>query len=148
VPALRAGLGLGFIAVAFSEKFANLPLAQAFLERYPLNFTGALGVPLSDEVFILCAGTVELMLGLFILSGVFVREIVLLALVPVNLTLTVFNWNELIGHLPIYGALALLLIWEPGRKNLRLWIEGLHNSPSTTLSSAKGNDSGDAANDD
>src|SRR5215210_1405889 len=97
VPALRAGLGLGFIAVAFSEKFANLPLAQAFLERYPL---------------------------------------------------TVFNWNELIGHLPIYGALALLLIWEPGRKNLRLWIEGLHNSPSTTLSSAKGDDSGDAANDD
>jgi hypothetical protein len=77
-----------------------------------------------------------------------VREIVLLALVPVNLTLTVFNWNELIGHLPIYGALALLLIWEPGRKNLRLWVEGLHNSPSTTLSSAKGNDSGDAANDD
>jgi len=139
VPALRAGLGLGFIAVAFSEKFANLPLAQAFLDEYPLNFTGALGIPLSDEVFILCAGTVELMLGLFILSGVFVREIVLLALVPTNLTLTVFNWNELIGHLPIYGALALLLIWEPGRKNLLLWIDGLHNSPSTTLSSAKAN---------
>lgn len=142
-PALRAGLGLGFIAVAFSEKFANLPLAQAFLDRYPLNFTGALGVPLSDEVFILCAGTVELMLGLFILSGIFVREIVLLALVPVNLTLTVFNWNELIGHLPIYGALALLLIWEPGSKNLRLWIEGLHDGPSKTLSSAKTDDPGD-----
>jgi hypothetical protein len=28
-----------------------------------------------------------------------------------------------------------------------LWIEGLHNSPSTTLSSAKGNEPSDAAND-
>lgn len=145
VPALRVGLGLGFIVVAFSEKFANLPLAQAFLERYPLNFTAALGVPLSDEVFILFAGTVELMLGLFILSGIFVREIVVLALVPVNLTLTVFNWTELIGHLPIYGALAVLLIWEPGRKNLRLWIEGLHETPATPLSSKDANRPAEAA---
>ena len=71
-----------------------------------------------------------------------------LALVPVNLTLTIFNWNELIGHLPIYGALALLLIWEPGRKNLRLWIEGLHNSPSITLSSAKAKNPDAADRDD
>lgn len=145
VPALRIGLGLGFIAVAFSEKFANLPLAQAFLERYPLNFTAALGVPLSDEVFILFAGTVELALGLFILSGVFVREIVVLALVPTNLTLTVFNWTELVGHLPIYGALALLLIWEPGSKNLRLWKGGLHGAPSATPSSTSATARGSAS---
>jgi uncharacterized membrane protein YphA (DoxX/SURF4 family) len=129
VTALRVGLGLSFVVVAFTEKFANIPLARAFLEEYPLNFTGALGVPLSDEVFILCAGAVELLVGLFILSGVFVREIVLIALVPTNLTLTVFNWAELIGHLPIYGILAILLIWEPGPKNLALWLKGLREVP-------------------
>lgn len=129
VTALRLGLGLSFIIVAFTEKFANIPLAEAFLRDYPLNFTGALGVPLSDEVFILFAGAVELMLGIFLLSGVFVREIVLLALVPTNLTLTVFNWAELIGHLPIYGILAVLLIWEPGRRNLALWLKGLREGP-------------------
>jgi len=129
VTALRVGLGLSFIVVAFTEKLANIPLAEAFLSDYPLNFTAALGVPLSDEVFILFAGAVELMLGIFLLTGVFVREIVLLALVPTNLTLTVFNWAELIGHLPIYGILAVLLIWEPGTRNLALWMRGLREGP-------------------
>ncbi|QIN77329.1 DoxX protein [Rubrobacter marinus] len=134
VPALRVGLGLSFVFVAFTEKFANLPLAQTFLDRYPLNFTGALGLPLPDEVFILCAGSVELMVGLFLTLGIFPRETVIFALVPVNLTLTVFNYTELLGHLPIYGVLALLLIWEPGRKNLALWLRGLREGPRTSLS--------------
>ena len=134
VPALRVGLGLSFVFVAFTEKFANLPLAQAFLDRYPLNFTGALGVPLPDEVFILCAGSIELLVGLFLVFGIFPREIVLVALVPVNLTLTVFNYTELLGHLPIYGVLAVLLIWEPGHKNLSLWLRGLREGPGTALS--------------
>ena len=129
VTALRVGLGVSFIVVAFTEKLANIPLAEAFLREYPLNFTSALGVPLSDEVFILFAGSVELMLGIFLLTGIFTREIVLLALVPTNLTLTVFNWAELIGHLPIYGILAVLLIWEPGKRNLALWLRGLREGP-------------------
>ncbi len=134
VPALRAGLGLSFVFVAFTEKFANLPLARSFLDRYPLNFMGALGVPLPDEVFILCAGSVELLVGLFLVFGIFPREIVLVALVPVNLTLTVFNYTELVGHLPIYGVLALLLIWEPGGKNLSLWLRGLREGPRVAIS--------------
>ncbi len=129
ITALRVGLGVSFLVVAFTEKFANLPLARAFLEQYPLNFTSALGFPLSDKLFILGAGSVELALGLFLISGVFVREIVLVALIPTNLTLTVFNWSELIGHLPIYGILAILLIWEPGPRNLLLWIRGLREGP-------------------
>lgn len=134
VPALRIGFGLSFIFVAFTEKFANLPLAQAFLERYPLNFTGALGVPLPDEVFILSGGSVELLVGLLLTFGIFPRETILIALVPVNLTLTVFNYTELVGHLPIYGVLAMLLIWEPGRKNLSLWLRGLQEAPRASLS--------------
>ncbi|MDQ3801080.1 MAG: DoxX protein, partial [Acidobacteriota bacterium] len=41
--ALRIGLGLSLIFVSFTEKFANIPLASAFLQRYPLNFTAAVG---------------------------------------------------------------------------------------------------------
>ena len=133
VPAVRAGLGLSFIFVAFTEKFANLGLARAFLESYPLNFTGALGVPLPDDLFILSAGSVELLLGLWLLFGIFPREIVLVALIPVNLTLTVFNWTELVGHMPIYGVLAVLLIWEPGEKNLRLWLKALKGRSSEPM---------------
>jgi hypothetical protein len=122
--------------VAFTEKFANIPFALAFLERYPLNFTAALGMPMSNETFILCAGAVELLVGLWILFDIFPREIILIAWVPINLTLTVFNWTELVGHLPIYGALAVLLIWTLGRENLTLWLRGLREGPLPVLGPA------------
>lgn len=125
VTALRAGLGLSLIFVAFTEKLLNIPLAQSFLEQYPLNFTPWFGIPLSNEVFILCAGSVELLIGLWILFDIFTREIILIAWIPINLTLTIFNWTELIGHLPIYGTLAVLLVWSPGESNMTLWLRGL-----------------------
>ncbi len=125
IPALRTGLGLSLIVVAFTEKFANIPLAMAFLERYPLNFTAAFGIQMSNETFILCAGAVELLVGLWIIFGIFPREIILIAWIPINISLTVFNWTELIGHLPIYGTFAVLIIWSTGRSNLELWIKGL-----------------------
>ncbi len=133
VPALQMGLGLSLVFVAFTEKFANIPLASAFLERYPLNFTAALGIPMSNETFVLCAGAVELLVGLWILLGIFPREIILIAWIPINLTLTIFNWTELIGHLPIYGTLAVLLVWSPGRENLTLWLSGLREGPLAIL---------------
>lgn len=133
VPALRAGLGLSLVFVAFTEKFANIPLASAFLERYPLNFTAALAIPMSNETFILCAGSVELLVGLWILFNIFPREIILIAWIPINLTLTIFNWTELIGHLPIYGTLAVLLVWAAGGENLALWLSGLRSGPLAIL---------------
>jgi len=133
IPALRAGLGLSLIVVAFTEKFANIPLASAFLERYPLNFTSALVISMSNELFILCAGAVELLVGLWILFGIFPREIILIAWIPINLTLTVFNWTELVGHLPIYGTFAVLLVWSAGRENLALWLKGLRSGPLAIL---------------
>lgn len=129
IPVLRAGLGLSLVFVAFTEKFANIPLASAFLERYPLNFTALFGIPMSNETFILCAGSVELLVGLWILFGIFPREIILIAWIPINLTLTVFNWTELVWHLPIYGTFAVLLIWSAGTENLTLWLRGLRDGP-------------------
>ncbi|WP_119069423.1 DoxX family membrane protein [Rubrobacter indicoceani] len=128
IPAARAGVGASFVVVAFTEKFANIPLGLSFLESNPLNFVEALGLPISDEVFVLMAGSVELGVGLFLLLGIFPREIALIALVPVNLTLTVFAWPELVGHLPIYGLLAVLLLWGDGR-DLPLFVRGVHQGP-------------------
>ena len=123
---LRIGLGISLAVVAFTEKFANLPLATHFLEKYPLNFTAALGLPMSNELFMLCAASVELGVGLFLAFGIFPREVILLAWLPFNLTLSVFNSTELVGHLPIYGIMALLMIWIPGdERNLDDWTDGL-----------------------
>ena len=128
VPALRVGVGLSLITVAFTEKLANLPLARAFLGEYPLNFTGYLGFHLSDTLFILGAGTIELIIGLFLVFGLFPRAVILVAWLPFNLTLTYFNWLELVGHLPFYGAMALLLVWTPRADDARLWVGGLRRN--------------------
>lgn len=125
VPAARIGVGASLAIVAFTEKFANIPLAVGFLRDSGLNFTPYLGVPLPDEVFVLLAGSVELLVGLWLLLGIFVREIVIVAWFPINLTLTLFLWEELIGHLPVYGMMAVLLVWGSGPKNEALWLEGL-----------------------
>lgn len=122
---LRVGVGLSLITVAFTEKLANVPLGLQFLQDHPLNFTAALGVPLPDTGFVLLAGTVELLVGLLLLFGIFPREVILVAWLPFNLTLTAFNWVELIGHLPIYGTLAALFIWTPTPHERRLWVRGL-----------------------
>ena len=125
---LRVGVGLGLVVVGFTEKLANIPLAEAFLREYPfINFTPKLGIGMSDELFALCAGSVEVLAGLMIAFGVFPRTIILVALFPMNLSLTVFNWRELIGHMPFYGALAFLLVWTP--KDRDLWIAGLRRGP-------------------
>lgn len=140
VPLLRMGIGLSLIIVAFTEKLANLPLAEKFLVDHPLNFTSFFGIPMSNELFILCAGSVELLVGLWILLGIFPREIILIAWIPINMTLTIFNWTELVGHLPIYGALAVLLVWSADEDNLKLWIKGLREGPLKIESTASPTD--------
>ena len=100
MPSLRIGTGLGLTIVAFTEKLANPELARAFLHHHPLNFTAWLHIPLSDDIFVVCAGSTELLIGLCLIFGIFPRLIVASAWVLINMSLTVFNWVELVGHLP------------------------------------------------
>ena len=122
---LRISIGAGFAFVAFTEKLANPALAHTFLAKFPLNFTGAVGFPLSNEAFIWCAGTTELLIGLFLAFGIFPRVIIIAAWGVINLTLTIFSWVELVGHLPIYGIMAVLLVWAPSEKTTRLMRRGI-----------------------
>jgi uncharacterized membrane protein YphA (DoxX/SURF4 family) len=130
--ALRISVGAGFAFVAFTEKLANPALAHAFLAQYPLNFTATLGVPLSDQTFIWCAGTTELLIGLFLAFGIFPRVIILAAWGIINLTLTLFSWVELVGHLPIYGIMSILLVWTPSDKTDRLFQRGMGSGTGPT----------------
>lgn len=116
VPALRVLTGASIAILAFTEKLWNVPMGVDFLERYPLNFMPAIGFEgVSNADFILLAGTVELAFGFLLMSGAFVRLMTLILWVPFNLTLPFLGWRELIGHLPVYGVLALVLIWDKTR---------------------------------
>ncbi|NCX98837.1 MAG: DoxX protein [Planctomycetia bacterium] len=105
-------------------KLGNPALAEKFLEVHRVNFTHLFGIPLSNSVFAICAGAVELLVGIWVAFGIFIRLIIVIAWFPFNLTLTHFNWLELIGHLPFYGLLAVLLVWDP-KQHEQAFLNGL-----------------------
>ena len=110
--ALRLLVGVALIVLAFTEKLARPALAVAFLDDYPaFNLFRVLGLPGGELAFIRVAGAIELLFGLLILSGSVPQLAVILAGIPFNATLFFLGPSELIGHLPIYGAMLALLVY-------------------------------------
>ena len=109
--ALRVCAGLALIVVAFAEKLATPDLAVSFLADHPeLNLAATLGVPLGDLEFARLAGGIEVLFGLLLISGALGQAVVVVVGIPFNATLWFFGVNELLGHLPMYGALLALLV--------------------------------------
>ena len=112
IVALRVAAGLALIVVAFAEKLATPDLALAFLADHPeLNVAQQVGIGMSDLEFIRVAGAIEILFGLLLISGALPQAIILIAGVPFNATLWFFGNTELVGHLPIYGAMLAILVW-------------------------------------
>lgn len=122
---LRIGVGLNLIVFGFTEKLANIPFTSSLLEKHAfLNFT-----TIPNEIFALFAGASEVLAGILIVLGIFPRTISLIALICINASLTISDWNALIDYLPLYGALAMLLVWEPNNSQQKLiWVEGLRKN--------------------
>jgi hypothetical protein len=119
--ALRALVGGALILLAFTEKLINPQLALAFLDRYPaFNLAKTLGFQVPDLTFIRVAGAIELLFGLLILSSRLPQLVVIVAGIPFNATLFFLGSAELIGHLPIYGAMLALLIYGSNRELARV----------------------------
>ncbi|HEX6230848.1 MAG TPA: hypothetical protein VF029_03985 [Actinomycetota bacterium] len=109
---LRALVGGALVVLAFSEKLANPDLALAFLDRFPaFNLLRTLGLEVADITFVRIAGAFELLFGLLLISGTLPQIVVIAAGIPFNATLFFLGAEELIGHLPIYGAMLALLVY-------------------------------------
>lgn len=109
---LRVAAGLALIIVAGYEKMFNPELALNFLAQYPdVQLAQQLGIGLSDVQFVRAVGVIEVLFGLLLISGALPQLIILIAGVPFTATLWVFGVNELLGHLPIYGAMLAILIF-------------------------------------
>jgi len=110
--ALRLAAGGALVVLAFSEKLVRPDLALAIIEKFPfLNILRDVGIGLSDIEFIRLAGAVELLFGLLIISGAAPQLAVIVAGIPFNATLFFFGDSELVGHLPVYGAMLALLVY-------------------------------------
>lgn len=128
--ALRLLVGGALVVLAFTEKLVRPDLALAFLDQYPaFNLLATLGLDVPDLLFVQLAGAVELLFGLLVISGAAPQVAVIVAGIPFNATLFFLGASELIGHLPVYGAMAALLVygssttyagavpWLPGKRS-------------------------------
>jgi hypothetical protein len=110
--ALKLCAGLALIVVAFAEKLAMPDLALSFLADHPqFNVAQQIGLGWSDLEFARVAGGIEVLFGLLLISGALPQAIVLIAGIPFNATLWFFGTDELVGHLPVYGAMLVLLVY-------------------------------------
>ncbi|GBD15276.1 hypothetical protein HRbin26_00162 [bacterium HR26] len=117
VSALRVLTGCSLVIVAFSEKLLNPNLSPAFLQEYPhFNVLRSLfgWSWMTDRLFGDLAGVVEATIGLLLISGVLTRVVILAMWVPFNLTVPLLPPIELLGHLPIFGIMYLLLLYGSG----------------------------------
>lgn len=108
---LRLATGTALLVLAFSEKLLRPDLARELLAARDLDPLQAVGLTTDPDLFIRAASATELLLGLVLISGAAPQVVVLVAAVPFNLTLIFFDRFELIGHLPVYGAILALLVY-------------------------------------
>src|SRR3954452_339143 len=111
--ALKLAAGYALIVVAFQEKLANPRLALDFLQAKPdFNVANSLfSLDWSDPRFIRIAGAIEVLFGLLLISGRLPQLVVIAAGIPFNATLFYFGTTELVGHLPVYGTMLVLLVF-------------------------------------
>lgn len=111
---LRIGTGLTLVILGFSEKLATPELGVSFLSQYDFNFMAALGLPYSDYLFTLSAGTFEMVFGLIFVLGILTRFNALILTIIFAIPIFLLGPIELTGHVPHLAAVLLLLFFGSG----------------------------------
>ena len=120
VACLRVATGVALIAVALGEKLWNPDLGRAFMaDHAAFNvFRSVFGVQaVSDDLFVLLIGLTEAAIGAALVSGRLTRLVVLGAWLPFHLGIPLLPDQELIGHLPIFGIMYVLLVYGGGARS-------------------------------
>jgi uncharacterized membrane protein YphA (DoxX/SURF4 family) len=112
---LRIFAGISITTLAFTEKLLNPDLGVTFLRDYPnFNVAQLLGLTwFTDERFIFAAGIVEFTVGVALLSGILPRLVIMGMFVPFNLTIPFLPPSELLGHLPYFAVMYVLVFHLP-----------------------------------
>ncbi len=104
----RIGVGVGLATLALSEKLFNVSASQDFLNQYDWNFLSAVGV--SDRLFIIVAGSIELLVGLALIFNKAPRVLITVVLMLMVITALLLGIEEIYGHLFAVGAVAILWV--------------------------------------
>lgn len=117
LPLLRVIAGLDLFILGFSEKILRPDLALNFLQHHPWNFMQMFGIDwYSDLMFIYSAGIVESLFGLIFILGIITRINALAIGIFFSITLVLLGPVEILGHIPYFAFVALMLLFGSGEK--------------------------------
>ena len=114
LPILRIGSGATLLVLGFSEKILHPEYGINFLAQYHWNFMQNVGIPYSDYLFTLSAGSVEAIFGAVFLLGIATRLNALVLAVVFTIPIFILGPLELAGHMPHFAAVILLLLFGAG----------------------------------
>lgn len=114
LPLLRMGAGTTLLTLGFSEKLLHPEFGIHFLEGHAWNFMSLLGIPYSDYLFTLSAGSVEALFGVVFILGFVTRLNALVVATFFSIPLFILGPIELTGHLPHFAAIIMLLLFGAG----------------------------------
>ena len=108
---LRLGIGSAMIFLAVYEKFLNPHISEIIVTDF-----GLMNVfPVSPEMWVFSAGTIELALGLALIIGFQTRLVSAVTFVVLSLSFFYFN-EDVASHITLFGTLAVLFITNGGTK--------------------------------
>lgn len=107
IPSLKTFIGLSLVTLAFSEKLANMTLANDFLLQHHWNFMSALGM--SDYNFIIMVGILEVLFGLTLVLNRASRLGTLAVLLTMITTAALLGIEEVFGHMFAVGL--VVAVW-------------------------------------
>ncbi|PCI86533.1 MAG: hypothetical protein COB24_09465 [Hyphomicrobiales bacterium] len=125
VDVLRIFTGIALVTLGVTEKLYGSALGQAFITKYPWNFMDMLGLEFfTDQVFVLSAGMMEVIMGTILILGTTTRLNTLVISIFMLASNTVFllvNQSdnalmELVGHMPIIASAVILLFLGYGQR--------------------------------
>jgi len=110
----RISVGIGLVILSLSEKLMNVTLAQQFLEVHRWNVLSYIGV--GDRVFIITAGSLELVIGLALILNLIPRAATAIVLGTMIITAMLLGVEEIYGH--IFAVGIVVALWVNDRVHL------------------------------
>jgi len=112
--ALRVFLGFALLWLGI-WKFLRPDLHFALMDMYPsfnpYVILGWTGIHMSREAYVFCLAVAETVIGFTLMTGLFTRIFALLVMPTMFVSVIFLGVGELVGHLPIVAALAVLFIY-------------------------------------
>ncbi len=115
---LRVMVGVNFLVLS-GVKWFRPDLMMQLIEQHHLNFMAGFGV--TTAMFVFGTAVVETFVALALLLKIAMRPALIAAFMVFMLSIYVFGFRELLGHLPIKATLVILFIlgdWKKGETRI------------------------------